>query len=87
MRTLFRMRHALFLLAAAGFVSAGLTPALAVNGCCQGTPPTACGAPVSVDHKGTKGCTIGWYKASCKEGYKNCTKKDWMIGGPKMKAR
>jgi hypothetical protein len=82
------MQKKLILLAtAAVFFSASVSPTLAgeVKGCCQKGTPGTCGAPITV--LGKKTCTVGWYKVVCKSGYKNCKKQDWMLSGPKLKAR
>jgi hypothetical protein len=81
------MHKKLILLAtAAVFFSASVSPSFAgVKGCCQKGTPGTCGAPITV--LGKKTCTVGWYKVVCKSGYKNCKKQDWMLSGPKLKAR
>jgi len=64
------------------------SPAYAVNGCCQdvGKGGKNCGAPIKGLHN-ELGCSLGWYKASCTTKWKDCTKKDWMLPGGKLKAR
>jgi hypothetical protein len=71
----------------AGFVIGFASPSFAINGCCQTGLPKTCGGPVSVDHKGTQGCTLGWFKASCGSKWKDCEPKEWMKGKPKLKLK
>lgn len=71
---------------AAAFLSVPISSAVAgENGCCQKGTPGVCGAPVTV--LGKKTCTLGWYKAVCTTKWNDCKKKDWMLSGPKLKAR